>query len=91
MVGHFGMGQSTGLLHAGADLQNCSPGFAARIDEQAQKLLDEIFEEAQEILAENRSQLEIVAERLIVSEVMEAEEFETLLETKGSEKPLHVA
>lgn len=79
MVGHFGMGESTGLLHAGSDLSNCSPGFAARIDEQAQRILDEIFEEAQKILAENRSQLEIVAERLIVSEVMESEEFESFL------------
>ncbi len=79
MVGNFGMGESTGLLHAGSDLNSCSPGFAARIDEQAQRILAEIFEEAQEILAENRSQLDRVAERLIVSEVMEAEEFERLL------------
>ncbi len=84
MVGHFGMGASTGLLHAGADLTNCSPGFAARIDEQAQRILGEVFEEAQEILAENRRQLERVAERLIVAEVMEAEEFESLLMEESS-------
>ncbi len=79
MVGQFGMGESTGLLHAGGDLRGCSPAFAAKVDEAAQKLLAEIFEEAQEILAENRHQLESVAARLIKVEVMEAEEFESLL------------
>lgn len=79
MVGHFGMGKDTGLLHAGADLRSCSAEFSARIDEQARLLLADIFEEAQEILAENRAQLERVAQRLLVTEVMEAEEFEALL------------
>jgi cell division protease FtsH len=79
MVGHFGMGETTGLLHAGADLRSCSLEFSGKIDEQAQRLLADIFEEAQEILAENRAQLERVAERLLQTEVMEAEEFEALL------------
>lgn len=79
MVGHFGMGESTGLLHAGADLRSCSLDFSAKIDEAAGKLLADIFEEAQEILAENRQQLETVSQRLISCEVMEAEEFEGLL------------
>lgn len=79
MVGHFGMGEETGLLHAGSELQNCSPSFAAKIDEQSRKLLDEIFKEAQEMLAQYRDQLDTVARRLIEKEVMESEEFEALL------------
>lgn len=84
MVGHFGMGEGTGLLHAGADLRSCSLEFSAKIDEAAGRLLAEIFEEAQEILAENRPQLELVAQKLIRSEVMEAEEFEELLKSADS-------
>jgi cell division protease FtsH len=87
MVGHFGMGAATGLLHAGSDLRGCSLDFSAKIDAEAQKLLAAIFEEAQEILAENRDQLERVAERLLQTEVMEAEEFEALLSQNAQLEP----
>ena len=79
MVGHFGMGARTGLLHAGADLRGCSPEFAAKMDEQVQEMLEDIFKEAQAILAENRGQLEAVSQRLLKREVLEAEEFESFL------------
>jgi cell division protease FtsH len=80
MIGNYGMGDATGLLHVGADLQSCSPEFGARVDEAARDLLGEIFKEAQAILAENRHQLDTVARRLIKTEVMESDEFEELLQ-----------
>lgn len=88
MVGQFGMGASTGLLHAGADLRSCSPAFAAKVDEAAQALLQELFEEAKSLLSEHRHQLETVVSRLTKIEVMESEEFESLLSLTPVAQPL---
>lgn len=79
MVGHFGMGRKTGLLHVGRDYALCSADTAARIDLEASEILHHLLEEAVDVLRRQRATLEVVARELLRREVLEQEEFLALV------------
>lgn len=76
MIGHFGMSHKSGLVHVG---QAVEEGSSSRLDEEARDLLEELLEDSMMILKNNRDQLDLVTQRLLEVEVMEADEFEALL------------
>jgi cell division protease FtsH len=57
-----------------------SDAVAAQIDGEVRKLIDEGFERAKATLTKNRKLLDLIAERLIEVETIEATDLETLLE-----------
>lgn len=83
MVGHFGMGESTGLLHLGSSLRDCSPEFAAQVDRETIKILQEIQMEAVSLLRKHSDELELVTKTLLDKEVLEADDFHQLLQTSA--------
>lgn len=80
MAAHFGMGDSTGLLHAGKESGRWSPRMANLVDEQARQILWALFDEVVATLESHRDQLELVAAELYQREAMEASEFEELVD-----------
>ena len=57
-----------------------SDSVAAQIDDEVRKLIDEGFDRAKSTLQRNRKLLDLIAERLIEVETIEATDLETLLE-----------
>jgi cell division protease FtsH len=62
-----------------AEQRNYSEKTAACIDEEIQNLLSSAFKRARKVIMQNRSKLDIIAKTLIEREILEGEEFETLL------------
>ena len=78
MMGQFGMGEKTGLLHIGRS-GNCSVSTSNLVEQEANLLLGALHEEALQLLRRHHSQLEKVTEELLKHEVLNAEDFEALL------------
>lgn len=67
-----------------------SEEIAAAIDQEERKTINECYDRAKGILAENKDSLILVAETLLEKETLKAEEFENLLSGKSldeKEKP----
>ena len=64
-------------MHAEPDY---SDDVASQIDSEVRKLIDEGFDRAKGTLTRNRKLLDLIAERLIEVETIEAADLETLLE-----------
>ncbi len=61
-----------------------SPEMAAKIDEEIKKIIDAGDKTAKEVLKNNRDKLDILAERLVEVETMDADEFLTLIGPKAT-------
>jgi cell division protease FtsH len=94
MVCLFGMSKSVGLVHVGqrqspfylappdgALQRDCSEQTAREIDEEVKRLLDRAYQEARQILAERRDQLDRIARELLKYETLDAQIFQQLLAT----------
>ena len=91
MVCLYGMSDSVGLVHCGqrrgeflpqidGRLQrDCSERTAHEIDTEVKKLLDSAYEQAQQILTEHHTKLELVAEELLEHEALEEATFHELV------------
>jgi cell division protease FtsH len=93
VVGRFGMGESARLLHCAPTPQSgwpqegegftgrdCSEQTAARVDEESEQILDQLYEEAKQLLGEHKDALERVAAALLERESLDELEFRRLLE-----------
>ena len=94
MVCVFGMGESAGIVHCarkspqflpggmddGAWQRDCSEETARKIDEEVKKLLDEAYAGAKQILQDHRDKLDVIANKLLETETLDARTFKNLLE-----------
>ncbi|MGN0415707.1 MAG: ATP-dependent zinc metalloprotease FtsH [Agathobacter sp.] len=90
MVTRYGMSENIGLIcykddddevFIGRDLahaHNYSEGIASAIDAEVKKIIDEAYEQAKRIIAENRDVLDRCAQLLLEKEKITREEFEAL-------------
>ncbi len=83
MIARFGMSKELGLLSPmvihnqyldGAGGLDCSQETAAQIDRAARTLLDVCYQEDKQVLTENRSLLDEIAEHLMAKETITGEE-----------------
>ncbi len=59
---------------------DCSDATEQMIDSEVKQLLADAYEEAKRILVEHRSQLETIAQELLLRESLDAAQFKKLLE-----------
>ncbi len=93
MVIDFGMSE-LGPIYLGPQMEttewgrswvqsaDLSPEMQAKIDQQVKKIVDEAHKQALDILKKSRKKLSVIAEKLIVKETLEGEEFERLMNKK---------
>jgi cell division protease FtsH len=91
MVTQFGMSEKMGNLtygkrheqiFLGRDLieeRNYSDETAKLIDDEVKRIVDDCFAQAKDILKKNKSKLELLAETLLLKEVMDDTEVKNLL------------
>ena len=92
MVCMYGMSESIGLVHCAQHLdpflggpadgslqRDCSEQTAREIDEEVKKILDAAYAESKQILIQYRTQLDLVANKLLESETMDAATFQNLI------------
>ena len=104
VVGRFGMGESVRLLHCATSpklgwspdaeafgARDCSDRTAALLDEEAEQLLDQLYEEAKRLLGEHKGALERVAAALVERESLDEADFHSLLKEPSSAGPLLVS
>ena len=100
MVTQLGMSDALGLVKLGkkreeiflgrdiSEDRNYSEEVAYAIDKEVKKIIDDCYERSKEILTEHRSMLDKIAEVLLEREVLDAEEFNKLIESeKEKENP----
>ena len=96
IVARFGMGESVGLLHCGTPqtsnlvspvdgyvVRDCSERTASMIDEEAGQLLDQLYQEARQLLEKHRDGLDRVATALLARETLDESEFRALATGSG--------
>jgi cell division protease FtsH len=97
MVCEYGMSEDLGPLtfgrkesqvFLGRDIvkeRNYSEEVASKIDKEVRKIVDSSYKRAQELLEENRENLDRLAKTLIEKEVLEGEEIDEILGMKKEE------
>ncbi|MCD6459677.1 ATP-dependent zinc metalloprotease FtsH [bacterium] len=93
MVCNYGMSKALGPLSYGtpehqvflgkyitSDDKNFSEQTAKEIDLEIRRIIDESYQSAFKIISSQRDKLDLIAEQLLVVEVMEKEEFNALME-----------
>jgi cell division protease FtsH len=96
IVARFGMGESVRLLHCGTPqtsnlvpavdgyvVRDCSERTASMIDEEAGQLLDQLYQEARQLLEKHRDGLDRVATALLARETLDESEFRALANGSG--------
>lgn len=90
MIMEYGMSDTLGPISFGSDQnevflgrdlgrnRNFSEEIASRIDNEVKKLIDDAYNQAENLLTENISKLHAVAQSLLEKEKIEAEEFEQI-------------
>ncbi len=96
MITEYGMSDELGPLtfghkseevFLGRDIsrdRNYSDAIAYAIDKEASQYMEASYQKAEEILKKNLDKLNLVAERLMEQESMEADEFEYIMQSSGS-------
>jgi len=96
MVTTWGMGEQMGPIHYGADPNReyyfgATPEYSQRtaelIDQEIKRLIDEAYQGARQIIAENRDKLERLARALLKYETLDAEDVRGILEGRELSKP----
>ncbi len=89
-LGKMAFGKNQRHLFLGRDLmdhqKDYSEDTARRIDEEVRSLVDQCYNNARQLLTENRDKLDLIANRLIEKEIIDIEEACNLL---GMPKPTH--
>ena len=97
MITQYGMSENLGLRVYGqkqemvflgkeiSEQRDYSDAVAEEIDGEVRSLIDRQYERAQQILTDNRDKLDLVAQKLLEVETLEADEFVALIE--GRELP----
>jgi len=98
MITQYGMSDRFGLVKwesvedkylSGRIVMECSEATSAKIDEEIMKKLDESYQRAKQLLEENKSLLDTLAEYLIEKESITGKEFMKIFRTeKGLPEPV---
>ena len=83
-VGTVMMGHKEELVFLGRDLgeqRNYSEEVAAQIDEEIKRLVSDAYDNAKRVLADHRTKMDLVVERLKVVETIDATELDSILAT----------
>lgn len=94
MVTKYGMSESLGpialegvggkaLFGRGVNEKEYSEEVSAFIDKEVSKIMKDAYERALQIITQNRTMLDIIARRLIETETIEREEFDSILIANG--------
>ena len=95
MVTEWGMSEKLGFLAYGADQQevflghsvtqtkNLSDATAKSIDDETRRIIDDAYQEASQILSDNKKELEILAKGLLEYETLSGEEIKSLINGDG--------
>ena len=95
MVTQFGMSDKLGLRVYGqkqemvflgkeiSEQRDYSDAIAELIDEEVRRIIDSEYDHAKQILTDNRDKLDLVAEKLLDVETLDADEFVALVEGNG--------
>ncbi|MBQ2785201.1 MAG: ATP-dependent zinc metalloprotease FtsH [Oscillospiraceae bacterium] len=96
MIAHYGMSDALGLM-APATVQNqylenqaymdCSQDTAALVDREVQKLLEKAYNDAKQILAENRELLNEISEYLLMKETITGDELMAYINADKKQEP----
>lgn len=90
MVTKYGMSDKLGMIafhdandevflgRGLAQTQNYSETVATQIDSEIKRIIDEAYKRCEELLVENRKRLDAVAEKLLETEKIDADEFEEI-------------
>jgi cell division protease FtsH len=99
MITQYGMSEDLGLRVYGqkqemvflgkeiSEQRDYSDAIAEKIDGEVRSLIDAQYEQAQLILSENRDKLDLIAQKLLQVETLDAEEFVALIEGKEMPTP----
>ena len=99
MIMEFGMSDALGPLtlghkqetpFLGRDIsrdRNYSEEVAFAIDQEVRKMIDRSYDKAKDLLVQHRATLDLIAQKLIEKETLEAEEFAQIMRDAGLEKP----
>ena len=98
MITQYGMSDKFGLIGlatkedqylSGRMVMNCAEATSSQIDEEVMKMLKEAYEEAKNLLMENRDIMDKIAEFLIERETITGKEFMKIFrEAKGIPEPV---
>lgn len=98
MITQYGMSDKFGLIGLAAKedqylsgrlVMNCAEATSSQIDEEVMKMLKEAYEEAKNLLMENRDIMDKIAEFLIERETITGKEFMKIFrEAKGIPEPV---
>nr|WP_314465890.1 ATP-dependent zinc metalloprotease FtsH [uncultured Clostridium sp.] len=98
MITQYGMSDKFGLIGlaakedqylSGRMVMNCAEATSSQIDEEVMKMLKEAYEEARNLLMENRDIMDKIAEFLIERETITGKEFMKIFrEAKGIPEPV---
>jgi cell division protease FtsH len=94
MVTKYGMSDKIGpialeggsgqvLYGTGRSEKEYSESVSAEIDAEVSKIMDNAMQKAEEVIEDNRALLDVIAERLMVTESIEQKEFEEILVANG--------
>ncbi|MED5227361.1 MAG: ATP-dependent zinc metalloprotease FtsH [Pseudomonadota bacterium] len=95
MVTEWGMSEKLGFLAYGADQQevflghsvtqtkNLSDATAKSIDDETRRIIDDAYQDASQILSDNKKELEILAKGLLEYETLSGEEIKSLINGDG--------
>ena len=95
MVTEWGMSEKLGFLAYGADQQevflghsvtqtkNLSDATAKSIDDETRRIIDDAYQDASQILSDNKKELEILAKGLLEFETLSGEEIKSLINGDG--------
>ncbi|MGC6178306.1 ATP-dependent zinc metalloprotease FtsH [Lacrimispora sp. 38-1] len=99
MITQYGMSEKFGLIGlaskedqylSGRMVMNCAEATSSQIDEEVMKMLKEAYEEAKNLLMENREIMDKIAEFLIERETITGKEFMKIFrEAKGIPEPVN--
>lgn len=90
-LGPIEYGSSHGEVFLARDLAQSSRNFSERtaqlIDEEVQRIIEENYNRALQILTENKERLRLIADKLIEYETLEGSHIKELLETGAMQNP----
>jgi cell division protease FtsH len=66
--------------------QNVSPSMQEKIDAEVQRIMDNAYAEAQQLLKKHKTKLKSVAEKLLEVETVDRDEFEKIVGAKPGDK-----
>ncbi len=101
MVTEFGMSDKMGpraygkreeMIFLGREIgeqRNYSDDVARQIDEEVRSIIETAYSRAQDVLTRYRGKLDLLAERLVEKETLDAEEFESLFDDLPPKEPIH--